>query len=77
MINQKSANALTLPQYLQYISMITSTTSDARLKRYETSIDKLLLSFESITEWADIISFLARLIKVHSFNQFTDTLGLP
>lgn len=38
--------------------------NDSRYKRYETAIDRNLSSFETISEWADIIAFLSRLNKV-------------
>lgn len=38
--------------------------NDSRYKRYETAIDRNLASFETISEWADIIAFLSRLNKV-------------
>jgi len=37
---------------------------DSRYKRYEAAIDKNLSTFETISEWADIIAFLSRLNKV-------------
>lgn len=63
------------PALPQNPSMITSTVSDPKLKRYEVSVDKLLSSFESITEWADIISFLARLIK--TLSAFPEYSNIP
>lgn len=40
------------------------SNSDPKVKRYISSIDKILLSFDSINEWADIIAFLTKLTKV-------------
>ncbi len=39
--------------------------SDAKYKRYQSAIEKTLASFEAVSEWADFISFLTRLQKVH------------
>lgn len=45
--------------------------NDARYKRYEAAIEKNLGTFEAISEWADIIAFLARLNKtLTAFPQF-------
>ncbi len=38
--------------------------NDSRYKKYHLAVEKTLQSFESIAEWADIISFLNRLSKV-------------
>lgn len=38
--------------------------NDAKYKKYASAIEKTLQSFESVAEWADIISFLNRLSKV-------------
>lgn len=41
-------------------------------KRYISSIDKILVSFDSITEWPDMINFQSRLAKtLLQFNTFT------
>lgn len=40
--------------------------SDSRYKKYHASVEKTLQSFESVGEWADIISFLNRLSKVNN-----------
>ena len=33
-------------------------------KKLEAAVDKILASFDTISEWPDIIGFLTRLIKV-------------
>lgn len=38
--------------------------NDAKYKKYSLSIEKSLQSFESIDEWADIISFLTKFCKI-------------
>lgn len=38
--------------------------NDSRYRRFESLIDKNLVTFETISEWADIIAFLSRLNKV-------------
>lgn len=40
-----------------------SLYSDAKFKKYLSLIDRTLASFDSVSEWADFISFLARLHK--------------
>lgn len=39
-------------------------SDDPKYRRYITTFDKILQSFETINEWADIIAFLSKLIKV-------------
>lgn len=39
--------------------------NDSRYRRFESMIDKNLGTFETISEWADIIAFLSRLNKVY------------
>lgn len=38
--------------------------SDPRFRKYVQLIEKNLNSFDAVNEWADIISFLGRLLKV-------------
>lgn len=40
--------------------------SDPRFRKYVQLIEKNLNSFDAVNEWADIISFLGRLLKVCS-----------
>ena len=40
--------------------------SDPKFKAYSTAVDKALKGFEYSSEWADLISALAKLIKVTS-----------
>lgn len=42
--------------------------SDSKYRRYVAALDKCLQSFESVNEWADVISFLSRLGKVLFFD---------
>ena len=37
---------------------------DSKYRRYVAALEKCLQSFESVNEWADVISFLSRLGKV-------------
>ncbi|MCO5589740.1 hypothetical protein L7F22_043708 [Adiantum nelumboides] len=37
--------------------------SDAKFKKYAIAVEKCLATFDSVSEWADFISFLARLLK--------------
>lgn len=37
--------------------------SDAKFKKYTIAVEKCLATFDSVSEWADFISFLARLLK--------------
>ena len=37
---------------------------DANYKKFVLAVDRILLSFDAINEWADIITFLTRLNKV-------------
>lgn len=39
-------------------------TSDPKYRRYASLVDKTLASFEGIQEWADFITFVAKLLKV-------------
>ncbi|KAE8212602.1 hypothetical protein CF326_g9892, partial [Tilletia indica] len=41
-----------------------SLASDVKFKKYAVLIERTLATFESVSEWADFISFLARLLKV-------------
>lgn len=43
---------------------VDSYKNDARYKKYQAAVEKALQTFESVGEWADIISFLNRLSKV-------------
>ena len=40
--------------------------SDPKFKAYAVAVDKALKGFEYSSEWADLISALAKLIKVSS-----------
>jgi hypothetical protein len=40
--------------------------NDPRFRKYVQLVDKNLQSFDAVNEWADIISFLGRLLKVNS-----------
>lgn len=42
--------------------------NDSKYRRYVAALEKCLQSFESVNEWADVISFLSRLGKVKYFN---------
>lgn len=42
----------------------TLQQSDPRFKKYTAAVDKCLASFDSVSEWADFIAFLSRLLKV-------------
>jgi hypothetical protein len=37
---------------------------DASFKKFQTAMQKILATFDTINEWADIITFLTKLIKV-------------
>ena len=37
--------------------------SDTKFKKYAIAVEKCLATFDSVSEWADFISFLARLLK--------------
>ncbi len=37
---------------------------DPRYRKYVQSMDKILQSFDAVSEWADVIGFLSRLLKV-------------
>lgn len=38
--------------------------NDSRFRKYVQLVEKNLQSFDAVNEWADIISFLGRLLKV-------------
>ena len=40
--------------------------NDPKFKKYTQQVDKCLVSFDSVNEWADFISFLKQLLKVCS-----------
>ena len=46
--------------------------SDTKFKKYAIAVEKCLATFDSVSEWADFISFLARLLKTlqTSINEF-------
>lgn len=50
--------------YLLSNTLLLEYRNDAKYKKYASAIEKTLQSFESVAEWADIISFLNRLSKV-------------
>jgi hypothetical protein len=37
-------------------------------KKYSQLVEKTLQSFDNVNEWADFITFLAKLLKVRSFS---------
>jgi hypothetical protein len=37
---------------------------DLQYRKFSAAVDKTLLSFEAVAEWADFITFLAKLLKV-------------
>lgn len=41
---------------------------DARYRKYCAGMDRILSSFDAVNEWADVIGFLAKLIKVETNN---------
>ncbi|KAK0550035.1 hypothetical protein OC845_002839 [Tilletia horrida] len=48
-----------------------SLASDSKYKKYAVLVERTLATFESVSEWADFISFLARLLKVlQTFPQY-------
>lgn len=40
--------------------------SDSKYRKYSQAVDKTLQSFDQVNEWADFITFLAKLLKVRS-----------
>jgi len=52
------------PDYRLIALLLLDFRNDAKFKKYQSAIEKTLQTFESIGEWADIISFLNRLSKV-------------
>ncbi|KAL7749665.1 hypothetical protein RI367_004893 [Sorochytrium milnesiophthora] len=50
----------------------TSSPTDGRYRKYVQAIDRILQSFDTISEWPDIITFLSRLSKtIQAFPQYT------
>ncbi|UZJ52849.1 hypothetical protein CBS101457_002169 [Exobasidium rhododendri] len=49
--------------------------SDVKFKRYIASVDKSLATFENVSEWADFIAFLSRLLK--TFQLSTNFNAIP
>ena len=49
--------------YLPYAEHLVYK-SESGYRRYSSAVEKNLQTFESISEWADVISFLTRLIRV-------------
>ncbi|KAI9098669.1 Dopey, N-terminal-domain-containing protein [Phlyctochytrium arcticum] len=45
-------------------SLIGEAGKDAKFRRYVHAIDKILQSFDTVNEWADVIGFLTRLAKI-------------
>lgn len=45
--------------------------NDPRWRKYSISIEKTLQSFDNVNEWADFITFLAKLLKVCFYNLFS------
>lgn len=46
------------------LSLYLDKKHDSKYRRYVAAVEKCLQSFESVNEWADVISFLTRLGKV-------------
>lgn len=44
----------------------TALYSDAKFKKYAAMVERTLATFDNVSEWADFISFLSRLLKVSS-----------
>ena len=56
---------------INYPNADLEDSKDPNFKRYVQLMDKVLQSFESVNEWADVIGFLTRLIKLlQSYPQF-------
>lgn len=53
----------------QTVTSGTALGNDAKYKKYKNHVEKTLGSFESVAEWADFITFLAKLLKVGCFSQ--------
>ncbi|KAL0092047.1 hypothetical protein J3Q64DRAFT_1726732 [Phycomyces blakesleeanus] len=49
---------------LEYVYLLKAYQSDPRFRKYVQLIEKNLQSFDAVNEWADIISFLGRLLKM-------------
>lgn len=49
------------------VDVVIDYRTDSRFKKYQSAIEKSLQTFESVGEWADIISFLNRLSKVYRY----------
>lgn len=49
---------------IRFVYFILDKKNDSKYRRYVAALDKCLQSFESVNEWADVISFLSRLGKV-------------
>lgn len=47
-----------------FIIHLIDKKNDSKYRRYVAALEKCLQSFESVSEWADVISFLSRLGKV-------------
>ena len=55
---------LFIPIIVHYINIYLDKKTDSKYRRYVAALEKCLQSFESVNEWADVISFLSRLGKV-------------
>ncbi|KAL9539118.1 hypothetical protein MBANPS3_010455 [Mucor bainieri] len=51
------------PQLTEQVSTKTAFQNDSRFRKYVQLVEKNLQSFDAVNEWADIISFLGRLLK--------------
>ena len=54
-----------LSNYNNSFFIIIDKKNDSKYRRYVAALEKCLQSFESVNEWADVISFLSRLGKVN------------
>lgn len=41
-----------------------NVAADAKFKKYAQAVEKCLVTFDSVHEWADFIAFLGKLLKV-------------
>lgn len=45
------------------LRIATALMGDAKYRKFAQAVDKTLQSFDQVNEWADFITFLAKLLK--------------
>lgn len=56
--------------------MRAALQNDAKYRKYALAVEKTLQAFDHVNEWADFITFLAKLLKVRPLSPLALSLDL-